>query len=73
MGAAQAGGNPGAMMQEVSMVTAYDANAIEQMSEEEILAYLVADTGPTINVRLIHSGIFFLLVNRTGFSSLARF
>ncbi|XP_023207937.1 rab GTPase-activating protein 1-like [Xiphophorus maculatus] len=38
------------MMQEVSMVTAYDANTIEQMSEEEILAYLVADTEPTFNV-----------------------
>ncbi|XP_007578438.1 rab GTPase-activating protein 1-like [Poecilia formosa] len=38
------------MMQEVSMVTAYDASAIEQMSEEEILACLVADTGPTFNV-----------------------
>ncbi|XP_012709376.2 rab GTPase-activating protein 1-like isoform X1 [Fundulus heteroclitus] len=38
------------MMQEVSMVTAYDAHAIDQMSEEEILACLVAETGPTFNV-----------------------
>lgn len=32
------------------MVTAYDAHAIEQMSEEEILACLVAETGPTFDV-----------------------
>ncbi|KAM4724343.1 rab GTPase-activating protein 1-like isoform 1-T1 [Anableps anableps] len=37
------------MMQEVSMMTAYDAHLIEQMSEEEILACLVAETGPTFN------------------------
>ncbi|XP_017273887.1 rab GTPase-activating protein 1-like isoform X2 [Kryptolebias marmoratus] len=38
------------MMQEVSMVMANDARAIEQMSEEEILACLVAETGPTFRV-----------------------
>ncbi|XP_015243310.1 PREDICTED: rab GTPase-activating protein 1-like, isoform 10 isoform X1 [Cyprinodon variegatus] len=38
------------MMQEVSMVTACNDHAIEEMSEEEILACLVAETEPTFNV-----------------------
>lgn len=41
------------MMEEVSMVTSNDARAIEQMSEEEILACLVAEAGPAFRVRLI--------------------
>lgn len=40
------------MMEEVSAVTAYDAHTIAQMSEEEILASLVAETGPKFTVRL---------------------
>lgn len=42
----------GRMMEEVSMLTSNDARAIEQMSEEEILACLVAETGPVFRVRL---------------------
>ncbi|XP_047466197.1 rab GTPase-activating protein 1-like [Mugil cephalus] len=38
------------MMEEVSMVMAPDVHAIEEMSEEEILACLVAETGPTFTV-----------------------
>ncbi|RVE57364.1 hypothetical protein OJAV_G00215520 [Oryzias javanicus] len=38
------------MMEEMSMVTACDARAIEEMSEEEILACLVAETEPTFTV-----------------------
>lgn len=40
------------MMEEVSMAMAYDAHAIDQMSEEEILACLVAETEPKFTVRL---------------------
>lgn len=40
------------MMEEVSMVNAYDAHAIEQMSEEEIFACLESETGPKFTVRL---------------------
>uniref|UniRef100_A0A3Q0SBT6 Uncharacterized protein n=1 Tax=Amphilophus citrinellus TaxID=61819 RepID=A0A3Q0SBT6_AMPCI len=40
------------MMEEVSAVTAYDAHTIGQMSEEEILASLVAETEPKFTVRL---------------------
>lgn len=32
---------------------AYDAQVMEQMSEAEILACLVAETGPTFTVRLV--------------------
>lgn len=39
------------MMEEMAMVTACDARAIEEMSEEEILACLVAETEPTFTVR----------------------
>ncbi|KAK5857644.1 hypothetical protein PBY51_010872 [Eleginops maclovinus] len=38
------------MMEEVSMTMACDANTMEQMSEEEILACLVEETGPQFNV-----------------------
>ncbi|XP_030575211.1 rab GTPase-activating protein 1-like [Archocentrus centrarchus] len=38
------------MMEEVSAVTAYDAHTIGQMSEEEILASLVAETEPKFTV-----------------------
>ncbi|XP_029350463.1 rab GTPase-activating protein 1-like isoform X2 [Echeneis naucrates] len=38
------------MMEEVSMMMAYDAQVMEQMSEEEILACLVAETGPKFTV-----------------------
>ncbi|XP_013865240.1 rab GTPase-activating protein 1-like, isoform 10 [Austrofundulus limnaeus] len=38
------------MMEEVSMLTSNDARAIEQMSEEEILACLVAEAGPGFRV-----------------------
>ena len=47
------------MMEEMSMAMACDANFMDQMTEEEILACLVAETGPTFTVRLsaacIHS------------------
>ncbi|XP_034431653.1 rab GTPase-activating protein 1-like [Hippoglossus hippoglossus] len=38
------------MMEEVSTMMAYDAKVMEQMSEEEILACLVAETGPKFTV-----------------------
>nr|XP_020469624.1 rab GTPase-activating protein 1-like [Monopterus albus] len=38
------------MMEEVSTMMAYDAHIMEQMSEQEILACLVAETGPTFTV-----------------------
>ncbi|XP_034063296.1 rab GTPase-activating protein 1-like [Gymnodraco acuticeps] len=38
------------MMEEVSMTMAYDADTMEQLSEEEILACLVEETGPTFTV-----------------------
>ncbi|XP_010738779.2 rab GTPase-activating protein 1-like [Larimichthys crocea] len=38
------------MMEEVSVMMAYDANVMEQMSEDEILACLVADTEPKFTV-----------------------
>ncbi|XP_071354925.1 rab GTPase-activating protein 1-like [Trachinotus anak] len=38
------------MMEEVSVMMAYDAHVMEQMSEEEILACLVAETGPKFTV-----------------------
>ncbi|XP_008310244.1 rab GTPase-activating protein 1-like [Cynoglossus semilaevis] len=38
------------MMEEVSTMMAYDADLMEQMSEEEILACLVSETGPTFTV-----------------------
>ncbi|XP_069008696.1 rab GTPase-activating protein 1-like [Embiotoca jacksoni] len=38
------------MMEEVSVATACDAHAIDQMSEEEIFACLVAETGPRFTV-----------------------
>ncbi|XP_040916806.1 rab GTPase-activating protein 1-like [Toxotes jaculatrix] len=38
------------MMEEVSMMMAYDAHVMEQMSEDEILACLVAETGPKFTV-----------------------
>ncbi|XP_067470022.1 rab GTPase-activating protein 1-like [Thunnus thynnus] len=38
------------MMEEVSTMMAYDAQVVEQMSEEEILACLVEETGPTFTV-----------------------
>ncbi|KAG7225897.1 hypothetical protein INR49_014325 [Caranx melampygus] len=38
------------MMEEVSVMMAYDAQVMEQMSEEEILACLVAETGPKFTV-----------------------
>lgn len=40
----------GKMMEEVSMMMAYDAHVMEQMTEEEILACLVAETGPQFTV-----------------------
>lgn len=39
------------MMDELSVTMCYDAHSMEQMSEEEILACLVAETGPTFTVR----------------------
>lgn len=39
------------MMDELSVSMCYDAHSMEQMSEEEILACLVAETGPTFTVR----------------------
>uniref|UniRef100_A0A3B4UHN8 RAB GTPase activating protein 1-like 2 n=1 Tax=Seriola dumerili TaxID=41447 RepID=A0A3B4UHN8_SERDU len=38
------------MMEEVSVMMAYDAQVMEQMSEEEILACLVDETGPKFTV-----------------------
>ncbi|KAM9341047.1 rab GTPase-activating protein 1-like [Symphorus nematophorus] len=38
------------MMEEVSVMMAYDAQIMEQMSEEEILACLVDETGPKFTV-----------------------
>ncbi|KAK2826448.1 hypothetical protein Q5P01_020662 [Channa striata] len=38
------------MMEEVSTMMAYDAQVMEQMSEQEILACLEAETGPTFTV-----------------------
>ncbi|XP_073340113.1 uncharacterized protein [Pagrus major] len=38
------------MMEEVSVMMAYDAQLMEQMSEEEILASLVEETGPKFTV-----------------------
>ncbi|KAF3845054.1 hypothetical protein F7725_008217 [Dissostichus mawsoni] len=38
------------MMEEVSMTMAYDADTMEQMSEEEILACLAEETGPKFTV-----------------------
>ncbi|XP_055361859.1 rab GTPase-activating protein 1-like isoform X2 [Betta splendens] len=38
------------MMEEVFTMMAYDAQAVEQMSEQEILACLGAETGPTFTV-----------------------
>ncbi|KAM4542247.1 rab GTPase-activating protein 1-like [Odontesthes bonariensis] len=38
------------MMEEMSMAMACDANVMDQMTEEEILACLVAETGPTFTV-----------------------
>ncbi|CAK6966983.1 rab GTPase-activating protein 1-like [Scomber scombrus] len=38
------------MMEEVSMMTAYDAHVVGQMSEDEILASLVAEIEPTFTV-----------------------
>ncbi|XP_010793324.1 rab GTPase-activating protein 1-like, isoform 10 isoform X2 [Notothenia coriiceps] len=38
------------MMEEVSMTMAYDADTLEQLSEEEILACLVEETGPKFTV-----------------------
>ncbi|KAI3367566.1 hypothetical protein L3Q82_026421, partial [Scortum barcoo] len=40
----------GKMMEEVSVMMAYDAQVMDQMSEEEILACLVAETGPVFTV-----------------------
>lgn len=42
------------MMDEMSVTMGYDAHSMEQMSEEEILACLVAETGPTFTVRNHH-------------------
>lgn len=36
----------GRMMEEVSAIMAYDSHVMEQMSEDEILACLVGETGP---------------------------
>lgn len=41
----------GRMMEEVSVMMAYDAQYMEKMSEEEIFACLADDTGPQITVR----------------------
>lgn len=41
---------PAKMMDELSVTMCYDAHSMEQMSEEEILACLVAETGPTFTV-----------------------
>uniref|UniRef100_A0A8D0AVN2 RAB GTPase activating protein 1-like 2 n=1 Tax=Sander lucioperca TaxID=283035 RepID=A0A8D0AVN2_SANLU len=38
------------MMEDVSMMMAYDAHVMDQMSEEEILACLVEEIGPTFTV-----------------------
>ncbi|XP_070776739.1 rab GTPase-activating protein 1-like isoform X1 [Enoplosus armatus] len=38
------------MMEEVSMMMAYDAHVMDRMSEEEILACLVDETGPKFSV-----------------------
>ncbi|KAM9777220.1 rab GTPase-activating protein 1-like [Neosynchiropus ocellatus] len=38
------------MMEEVSVMMAFDAQLVEQMSEEEILACLVEEPGPTFSV-----------------------
>lgn len=38
-------------MEELSVTMCYDANSMEQMSEEELLASLVDETGPTFTVR----------------------
>lgn len=42
----------GKMMEEMSVMMPYDAPDMDQMSEEEILACLVAETGPNFTVRL---------------------
>ncbi|KAM6917826.1 rab GTPase-activating protein 1-like [Lycodopsis pacificus] len=38
------------MMEEVSTIMAYDAHVMEQMSEDEILACLVGETGPIFTI-----------------------
>lgn len=55
--AAPGAANPGKMMEEVSVMMAYDANLVEQMSEEEILASLVEETGPKFTVRFTVPGV----------------
>lgn len=45
------------MMDEMSIMMPYDAPDMEQMSEEEILACLAAETGPNFTVRLSVAGI----------------
>lgn len=45
-------------MEEVSNMMAYDAQVMEQMSEEEILACLVSETEPKFTVR-VSSFIYF--------------
>lgn len=47
------------MMDEMSVTMCYDAHSMEQMSEEEILACLVAETGPTFTVRNRHWAVSF--------------
>lgn len=43
---------PGKMMEEVSVTMQCDVYNMDQMSEEEILACLVADTEPKFTVRV---------------------
>ena len=46
------------MMEEVSMMMPFDDHLMEQMTEEEILACLVDETGPKFTVRLTVAWIY---------------
>lgn len=48
------------MMEEVSIAVAYDAYIIDQMSEEEILASLVAESLPKQLVSLVNFELIFI-------------
>uniref|UniRef100_A0A3B5AIQ2 Rab GTPase-activating protein 1-like, isoform 10 n=1 Tax=Stegastes partitus TaxID=144197 RepID=A0A3B5AIQ2_9TELE len=50
------------MMEEMSMAMAYDANAFDQMSEEEILACLVSETEPKNTVRSTFAWVTFKML-----------
>ena len=47
---------------------AYDAQVMEQMSEEEILACLVEESGPKFTVRLTVAGMYSVTSDYTYFT-----